>query len=127
MPRIPSRYTPIWRHIKDHGRCTISCHPLLFARLTKAVIKRKHLDSVFSLLNDHDDLRLVIHRNPDAHRITFILKQRLGIEGVVHEYDTKPADFSLSYGKLTPTQHPARLDGHATGNAPKDRKSGGNA
>lgn len=77
---MASKYRPIWDRIKKNGKATVSAHPLLFRRICKAVIKQKDLDLAFKVANDFDNFKLQIHRDADKHQITFVLKQKIGIE-----------------------------------------------
>lgn len=79
---MASKYRPIWIKIKKTGKATVSAHPLLFRRICKAVIKQKDLDLAFKVANDFDSFKLHIHRDVEKHQITFVLKQRIGIEDI---------------------------------------------
>lgn len=77
------KYQPIWEKIKQERVCHVSVHPLLFARLVKAVVKEKDKDLAFKVANDLDDCYLEILRDVEKQIITFKLKQRVGIADIV--------------------------------------------
>lgn len=80
--RVPSKYLPIWEKIKRTKNCTIEVEPKLAPRVKKAVIKEKHKDLGFKVLNDNDYLFLNISYDPAKKRMKFVLKQRIGLEEV---------------------------------------------
>jgi hypothetical protein len=43
------KYYPIWSKLKQHGTASIAAHPLLHARIIKAVTKEKWMDTSFKL------------------------------------------------------------------------------
>lgn len=45
------RYQPIWNKLKEKGSASIAAHPLLHARIIKAVTKEKWMDDGFKLQN----------------------------------------------------------------------------
>lgn len=47
-------YEPIWNTIKEKGKATLRADPSLHARIKKAVIKEKHLDTAFALLKSNE-------------------------------------------------------------------------
>lgn len=80
------KYQVIWNRIKAKNRCMIETHPALVARVKKAVIKEKWRDVGFKFQNDHDHffLDISVEAIPDVYdrvRITFELRQSIGIEG----------------------------------------------
>lgn len=80
------KYSVIWERIKVKGNCTVEVHPVIVARVKKAVIKEKNNDVGFKLLNDHDHffLRITVEEtsNKAVSKIKFVLKQSLGLEGI---------------------------------------------
>lgn len=85
MIRVPRKYEAIWNKIKVTGKCEIELHPAFIARAIKAVQKEKYGDNAFKFLNNHDHFYIiseVIEVNEVKSKITFILKQSIGIEGV---------------------------------------------
>lgn len=77
MPRL---YQPVWEEIKKKGRAVLSVHPVMAARVKKAVSKEKDMDTGFKVLNDHDHFYLRVSYDKDRKRMTFVLKQSIGIE-----------------------------------------------
>jgi hypothetical protein len=74
-------YQPIWERIKEKGRATITVpHKRLISTVVKAVCKEKYMDLGFKTVNDHDKFYLDILRDEENLRITFILRQSLGLE-----------------------------------------------
>ena len=101
-PDKPRKYQIIWDKIKVNGRCTIEVVPALQARVKKAVIKEKNKDMAFKLVNDHDYFFLEVTEivKDKKHYMTFILKQRWGLEGVKDERE---------FGKeVSPNTHPTK-------------------
>jgi hypothetical protein len=43
------KYYPIWSKLKQHGTASLAAHPLLHARIIKAVTKEKWMDTSFKL------------------------------------------------------------------------------
>lgn len=82
------KYQQIWELCKKAPKheCTIEVHPAMCERVKKAVIKEKHNDVGFKLINDHDYFYLKIDKTVKVMgKITimkFKLKQRIGVEGV---------------------------------------------
>lgn len=83
LPTPIRTYQPIWEALKKKKKCTLAVNPLLFARVRKAVSKEKRLDLAFKVLNDHDYFFLKITTDKKKHTMTFELKQRFGLEGIV--------------------------------------------
>lgn len=88
-PARKRKYQIIWELIKKDGKCTLQVHPALQSRVKKAIKKEKETDLAFKILNDHDYFYLRM-KNPVGvdgkvmkDRLECILKQRLGLEGVV--------------------------------------------
>lgn len=83
------KYQAIWERIKNSpSHCaTIDVHPAFFKRVVKAVIKEKHEDLGFKVLNEKlaeiERLYLDIDRDEKNHRIKFTLKQSLGLIDIV--------------------------------------------
>jgi hypothetical protein len=80
--RVPRTYEPIWQRIKKRGRAIIACAPEDYRKIKKAVIKEKHKDLGFKLLNDHDYFFLKITYDNEKRQATFILRESVGVEGV---------------------------------------------
>lgn len=76
------KYQVIWEKIKKDKHCTVVAPAIVHARILKAVIKEKYMDSAFKLCNDHDYFYLHTDSNRKENKIVFTLKQRLGLEGV---------------------------------------------
>lgn len=79
------KYQAIWERLKSKKVCTIEVHPAVEARVKKAVIKEKNNDLGFKLLNDHDYFFLKVTKKEVGKglvRLTFELRQRLGLEGI---------------------------------------------
>ena len=80
MSERTSRYDAIWEKLKKDGKAVVSAHPILHARISKAVKKRKNLDLAFKVANNLDSFRLVIstdEKNPNL--LIFRLKAKIGI------------------------------------------------
>lgn len=79
-------YEPVWERIKKYAKeskaVTLEVEPGLVARVKKAVIKEKHIDLGFKILNDHDNFFLEIVYEKTTKRLRFKLKQTLGLEGI---------------------------------------------
>lgn len=85
------KYLPIWDKLKsgEKHQVTLIVHPALLARVKKAVIKEKHQDLGFKVLNgDSEDyfyLRFNFYEDkshPAKSRLKIKLKQRLGLEEI---------------------------------------------
>jgi hypothetical protein len=73
-------YRAIWIRLKQKGTARLECHPDLFARVKKAVIKEKHKDHKWRVANSHDSYRLAVTYDAEKHQATFTLKAKFGIE-----------------------------------------------
>lgn len=82
MARALRKYQKIWMTIKTKMICEIECHPVIWARVKKGVIKEKDQDLAFKIINDTDSLFLKIEYDAKTQRGKFVLKQRLGIMNV---------------------------------------------
>ena len=73
-------YYPIWQRIKNRDVCEIMvARSQDAARIRKAVIKEKNMDLAFKIMNDIDPHRLHITYDEKVGKMTFVLKQQLGI------------------------------------------------
>lgn len=80
-------YQEIWERVRDSKRNEAKLevkHPAFLPRIKKAIIKEKHMDLGFKVLNDHDNFFLVFMYNPSEKKLTVKLCQTLGLEGVKH-------------------------------------------
>ena len=74
------KYEQIWIKLKRTGKATITAHPLLHARIIKAVVKEKYNDSGYKLqISPHYG---VLSHTVEDTRITFQLKKFIGQVGV---------------------------------------------
>lgn len=80
MTRGLREYQPVWNKIKETAKCRLEVPPQLVARVKKAVIKEKNMDSAFKLMNDEDQFRLVISYDRKSQVLKFELKQKYGLE-----------------------------------------------
>jgi hypothetical protein len=76
------KYQIIWQTIKKEGSCTIEVQPCFQAFVKKAVMKEKYKDDGFKLLNHHDHFYLKVS-SPAPDRLTFTLKQSIGLAGII--------------------------------------------
>lgn len=86
-PRGPRMYQPIWRELlkKESGhKVELSVLPMHVARVKKAVIKEKLLDTTVAFLNreEGDNLKLYFFYNSGTRVLTVQLKQTIGIEEI---------------------------------------------
>lgn len=80
------RYQEIWERVRDSKKnfVRLQVEPILLARVKKAIIKEKHLDLGFKVLNDHDHFFLVFSYDAAKKVLSVKLDQTLGLEGVNH-------------------------------------------
>lgn len=85
------KYQPLWNRLKESVThvCTVEVHRLIVARVVKAVIKEKDMDSIFKMANEKNPVRLAIKRIPLADRkhvrIEFSLVARYGLDEIRKE------------------------------------------
>lgn len=80
------QYQEIWERIRDSKKNSVrlQVEPILVPRVKKAIIKEKHLDLGFKVLNDHDHFFLVFSYDREKKVLSVKLDQTLGLEGVKH-------------------------------------------
>lgn len=95
------KYQVIWEDVKKvaneqapKNRCVVEAHRLLHPRIRKAVIKEKHADLGFKVMNHHDRLILhteVVNKDKEGNwlpsnkwQLVFFLKASLNLKGVVN-------------------------------------------
>jgi hypothetical protein len=77
---VPRKYGPIWQRIKEEDIVEVQVvHPVLVQRVKQGVIKEKHMDIGWRIMNDTFDYRLQISYNSTTHVLTFRLVQRFGV------------------------------------------------
>ena len=69
------KYEPIWLKLKKVGSASIAAHPLLHARIIKAVVKEKWLDEGFKL--ESLPYHHVLSHHKEGAKITFTLTKFL--------------------------------------------------
>lgn len=80
MKDVMRKYQPIWNELKQNDEVEIKvAHPALVQRIKQAVIKEKHNDLAFRLLNEMFEYRLYISFNKQENILKFVLKQRYGL------------------------------------------------
>ena len=68
-------YQPIWLKLKMQGSASIAAHPLLHARIIKAVVKEKWLDTGFKY--ESMPYRHILTHTKEGAKITFTLTKFL--------------------------------------------------
>ena len=81
------QYEGLWKKIKIDKKVTVEVHAQLVGRVRKAVIKEKHADIGFKVINERDYLFLDITvvdapKKKSFCHITFQLRQRYGLEDI---------------------------------------------
>ena len=74
------KYQPIWIKLKDKGSASIAAHPLLHARIVKAVIKEKWLDQGYKL--QILPYYTVLSYTKEGAKITFTLTKYLSSSSI---------------------------------------------
>jgi hypothetical protein len=67
---VARKYQALWDRIKnsESHTCTVEVHRLIVARVVKAVIKEKDVDTVFKMANEKNPAQLAIKRIPLADK-----------------------------------------------------------
>lgn len=85
-PKAPApkkrKYQEAWEKIKKDKKLQIVAPAIVHARIVKAIQKEKYMDAAFKLCNDHDYFYLDVSIDRKTNTITFVLKQRFGLEGI---------------------------------------------
>lgn len=76
------KYEVAWNTLKSKKMLVLRVTPAFVAQVKKGMIKEKDQDTVFKLLNEHDQLYLEIKYEEVRQELTFKLKQRFGLEGI---------------------------------------------
>lgn len=80
--KLPGKYREAWILLKKRKKLTLEVEAILVPRVKKAIIKEKHKDLGFKVLNDNDYLFLDISYDPAKKHLAFKLRQRIGIEEI---------------------------------------------
>lgn len=78
-------YQEIWERVKKNKKNEVKLgdvHPLLVKRVKKAIIKEKHMDLGFKVMNDHDHFFLRFSYDVAKRILTVKLDQTYGLEGI---------------------------------------------
>lgn len=81
-PPKQRKYQSVWERLKSKQKVTLEVMPAMVARVKKAIIKEKHKDVGFKVMNDHDNFFLDFSYAKETQRLVVKLKQTLGLEGV---------------------------------------------
>lgn len=68
------KYEAVWERLKNRETCVLVVEPFMVPRVKKAVIKEKHKDLGFKLLNPHDNFTLSIEYKVKEKQLKFVLK-----------------------------------------------------
>jgi hypothetical protein len=71
------KYQAIWKEIKKHGHCSIAVHPLMVARIKKAVIKEKDADIGYKLMLNSRGMYAKMGIQVTGARIRFFLTEHI--------------------------------------------------
>lgn len=74
------KYQAAWEKLKKTKHLSLRVPPQLVRQVKKAIIKEKDQDTVFKLLNEHEETRLEIEYDKEAYALSFVLKCKFGIE-----------------------------------------------
>ena len=80
---MPRKYEQVWIKLKAKGRCELTVHPSLVARVKKAVGKEKYNDIVFKLeweLKELSQPKLYIKHDNKKNTLLFILIKPICID-----------------------------------------------
>ena len=89
----PRKYLVIWNKIKNNEVCKIECHPNSVRTIKTGVIKEKHRDEGFKILNEVErfflDISIEDIPGKNVMEITFRLKSKFGLASVNHGCEEK--------------------------------------
>lgn len=73
------KYQPAWEKLKAEKIVKIAAHPLVHARILKAIIKEKDIDLVFKLTMAEDCRRVRISHKSKSGELILYLNFSIGI------------------------------------------------
>ncbi len=80
---MPRKYSPIWNQLKvAPHKCALLAHSSLHARIVKAVIKEKYMDTGFKLLASTERKNWVLAHSIIGKRIEFWLECSTDLQGI---------------------------------------------
>lgn len=74
------KYKHAWELLKKNHIVILKCSHLVHKRIVRMMRKEKDEDKGYKIANQEDPLRLLAFCDKEGGKITFKLKQRLGIE-----------------------------------------------
>ena len=77
------KYEQVWSKLKSKGRCEVTVHPSLVARVKKAVCKEKYNDIVFKLdweIKELSQPKIHITHDSKKNTLLFILVKPICME-----------------------------------------------
>lgn len=80
---MPRKYQTAWTILKQKHIVKIAAHPLVHARILKAVIKEKDLDVVYKLQCSDDCKRAIISHRHNSGELIITLKHTIGLSDLV--------------------------------------------
>lgn len=69
------KYYPIWKQLKETGKCAISAHKALHKRIIKAVINEKDRDTGYKILKQSEHKRVILRYSCEYSRVRFFLTE----------------------------------------------------